>query len=174
MVLYRRKPKKATDKKEKAVRGKREVNHTSNLDRVFQFYIRLRDSMPNGMCRCISCGSIKPFSQIQAGHYYSRRHMATRWNEDNVHGECSGCNCFDGDHLIDYRRNLERKIGIARLQYLDFAHKTQRQWSDFEIIALIRHYGRLVMQISVTKGIPVASDVVRIIKSYERKYGKSI
>lgn len=147
----------------------REPNYMLDMDKVFQYYIRLRDAMPGGYCRCISCGKIKPFDLIQAGHFYSRKHMNTRWNEDNVNAECSGCNCFDGDHLLGYRQNLIKKIGLQKFQYLEVAHNLTRKWADFEIVVMVKHYGEKVLQLSSQKGIPVSKEVLAIIKRYEKK-----
>mgnify|MGYP000753767064 CR=1 FL=1 len=56
----------------------------NRLDVVFAKYIRLRDVMPNGMFRCISCGNILPFDESDCGHYINRQHMATRFSEKKL------------------------------------------------------------------------------------------
>jgi len=63
------------------------------VDKVFSLYIRLRDSRPWHFMkfRCISCGDVKDFDQMDAGHFVSRNAMAIRWNADNVSGECRRC-----------------------------------------------------------------------------------
>ena len=53
----------------------------AKFDKEFSLYIRLRDCMPNGYFRCISCGQIKPFEQADAGHFFSRTHLSTRFDE---------------------------------------------------------------------------------------------
>jgi len=159
--MIRRTPLKRTSKK-------REPNYTADMDRVFQYYIRLRDVMPGGYGRCISCGKIRPFNHLQAGHFYSRRHMSTRWNEDNVHAECEGCNCFDGDHLLSYQQNLAKKIGMERMQYLAVAHNQTRNWHPFEIQTMVKHYGEEVIRLASVKGLPIAEDVMRIIRKYQK------
>ena len=65
---------------------KKKPDLKAKLDKEFSLFIRLRDVMPNGYFRCISCGQIKPFEQADCGHYFSRTHLATRFNEDNCHG----------------------------------------------------------------------------------------
>lgn len=126
---------------------------TERLDKVFSRYVRLRDAMPSGTFRCISCGKIKPIGQADAGHFYSRRHMATRFDEDNVHCECRSCNRFSADHIISYRENLIRKIGEQRFLLLEVkAHET-RKWSHFELEQLIKYYRALVEKLQRDKGI---------------------
>ena len=123
------------------------------LDTVFSRYIRLRDAMPSGMFRCISCGKIKPIEQADAGHYHSRRHMSTRFDEDNVNAECRFCNRFSADHIIGYRENLIKKIGEQRFLLLEVkAHETHK-WSAFELEQLTKYYRALANKLQHEKGI---------------------
>ena len=141
--------------------------HTDELDKVFQFYIRLRDARPDGRCKCISCGKIVPFDKIQAGHYRSRKNMSTRWSELNVNGECFTCNCMEGDHLINYRKNLIKKIGESKVNWLDAYCNEAYKWSDFELVIMIKDYCKKCLTISKEKGIPISQTVQKIIKKYE-------
>lgn len=123
------------------------------LDKVFSKYIRLRDAMPSGLFRCISCGKIKPIGQADCGHFHSRTHMSTRFDEDNCHAECRYCNRFSADHLIGYRENLIKKIGEQRFLLLEVkAHET-RKWSHFELEQLTKYYKSLVKKLQKEKGI---------------------
>jgi hypothetical protein len=123
------------------------------LDKMFSKYIRLRDAMPSGLFRCISCGKIKPIGQADCGHFHSRTHMSTRFDEDNCHAECRYCNRFSADHLIGYRENLIRKIGEQRYLLLEVkAHET-RKWSHFELEQLVKYYKALVEKLQKEKGI---------------------
>lgn len=135
----------------KPKRGKTDL--VKKLDRVFSLYIRLRDAMPGGLTKCISCGHIKPFSSMDAGHYISRTHMATRFSEYNVHSECSYCNRFRADHLIDYRENLIRKIGQNMYDILLWQGKQTKKWSDFELQQLIVYYTEQVKTLRKIKNI---------------------
>lgn len=92
------------------------------LDKVYSRYIRLRDAYPNGMIRCISCGRVLPFDQFDCGHYFSRYHLSTRWDEHNCNAECIRCNRFDPNHLVGYKRNLIAKIGQKAYDELERKH----------------------------------------------------
>lgn len=145
--------KKKTDKPKK--RQASQATLVKKLDKVFSQYIRLRDAFPNGTFRCISCGKIKPFDQSDCGHYHSRRHMSTRFDEENCNSECRFCNRFSADHLIGYRENLIRKIGTQRFQLLEVkAHQTKK-WSCWELEELIKYYSILVKKLSEEKGIRI-------------------
>lgn len=138
-------------RKQKTGRGK--TDYIKKLDKVFSLYIRLRDAYPNGMFRCISCGQIKPFSQADAGHYFSRTHMNTRYDEDNVNSECRFCNRFKADHLISYRENLIKRIGEQRYDNLEWKSHQTKKWSDFELKELIKYYTILSEKIRKEKGL---------------------
>lgn len=135
------------------VKIQRRTDYIKKLDRVFSEFIRLRDTMPNGMFRCISCGKIKPYSQADCGHYHSRTHMSTRFDEENANAECRACNRFCADHLVGYRKNLIAKIGEHRLDVLEWrAHQTKK-WSDFELKELIKHYQAKIKDLKGEKGL---------------------
>lgn len=154
----KRKPKKekALPLFEKAgVKVKRKPDLVKKLDKVFSLFIRLRDTLPSGYFRCISCGQIKRYDQADCGHFYSRTHMATRFDEDNCSAECSACNRFSADHLINYQTNLIKKIGMSRFELLGVKARSTKKWTDFELEAMIKHYTHEVKRLSTEKGIKV-------------------
>lgn len=157
MPYYMKRKKKDTSDKPKA-RSKTQPSLTTlrdKLDTVFSKYIRLRDAMPSGMFRCISCGKIKPIDQADCGHFHSRIHMSTRFDEDNCNAECRFCNRFSADHLIGYRENLIKKIGQQRFLLLEVrAHETKK-WSSFELEQLIKYYRALVQKLEKDKGLKI-------------------
>lgn len=135
------------------VKIQRRTDYIKKLDRVFSEFIRLRDTMPNGMFRCISCGKIKPYSQADCGHYHSRTHMSTRFDEENANAECRACNRFCADHLVGYRKNLIAKIGEHRLDVLEWRAHQMKKWSDFELKELIKHYQAKIKYLKGEKGL---------------------
>lgn len=150
---------KKTKKEIKPLTGKkvkRKADLVKKLDKVFSLYIRLRDSMPSGYFKCISCGQIKRFDQADCGHFFGRKHMATRFDEDNCSAECSSCNRFVSDHLIGYQTNLIRKIGMSRFELLILKANSTKKWCDFELEAMINHYTNEVKRLSSEKGIKVS------------------
>lgn len=159
-----------TPKNQKPKRPRRTTpNYVSDMDKVFQYYVRLRDAMPGGYTKCISCGKIKPFDQMQAGHFFGRASFSTRWSEDNVHSECIWDNCYNGEHLLGYRDNLIKKIGQQRFNFLAVQRNKVKKWSDFEIQAMIVHYGKLCLQLSSSKKIHISKGVLDIIKRYDKR-----
>lgn len=117
----------------------------NELQTVFNEFIRLRDSEKP----CISCGEFKP---LQAGHFFAvKGYDALRFNEDNVHGECAGCNCFNESHLIYYHDRLIERIGQERVDELKLCAETYKRlgykWSKSELKELIIEYKERVKQL---------------------------
>lgn len=136
-------------KKKKSTAKKSDVRRlTEKLDTIFSQYIRLRDSKPYGykFFRCISCGRVLPIEKADNGHFFSRRHMSTRFDEDNCNAECSYDNRFNSEHLVGYEKNLKVKLGKQRFLLLEVkAHQT-KQWSAWELEQLCNYYKKKIQE----------------------------
>lgn len=106
------------------------------LETVFHAYIRKRDGP-----FCISCGEEVPESFIQAGHYMPSTYSTLKFSELNVNSECYVCNCMDQNHLVGYRQNLIKKIGLEMVLYLE-SHSLSNtvKWDRDELEKLINYY----------------------------------
>lgn len=85
--------------------------------KAFNKYIRLRDAE----LECISCDKPAVWGgQWHAGHFKTvGARPDLRFNEDNVHKQCSVCNNHLSGNLNNYRDGLIAKIGIERVLALD-------------------------------------------------------
>lgn len=106
-------------------------------------YVRKRDSINEfGDFICISCSRLKPKSQCNAGHYFSRgNYGSVRFNLDNIHAQCIQCNLHLHGNLIPYQKNLIKKIGQERYDSLDMmAHFRGYKHDRFMLIDIIEKY----------------------------------
>lgn len=89
---------------------------------VFNTYIRLRDKeLP-----CISCGKLE-VKQWHAGHFISvGSNSSIRFEENNVHKQCSRCNVFLSGNYKGYRENLLKKIGAEMVNWLEGYHPVRK------------------------------------------------
>lgn len=117
------------------------------LDEVFSRYIRLRDADEHGYIRCISCGRIHHFSKMQNGHFINRKHMSTRFDEQNCNGQCIKCNMYDEGCNAGYEFGLKRKYGPQIINILYLRKHTYKKWDSFELEALIEHYKKEVKKL---------------------------
>lgn len=128
-------------------------NLKNKLDRIFSEFIRLRDSDANGYCRCISCGKIQYWREVDCGHYVNRGHMGTRFSERNCNAQCRKCNRFDEGCNIGYTRGLIAKYGIKVINELDAKKHNYTHLTSFDYEVLIKHYQYEVKRLKEEKGI---------------------
>ena len=112
------------------------------LDAVFSEYIRLRNADKNGNVTCFTCGKVEYWKRkgMQAGHFQSRKHYATRWDEINVQVQCSGCNVFKYGEQYKFALNLDKKFGDGTAEELFIKAKEIVKFSTKELETLITYY----------------------------------
>lgn len=102
-------------------------------------YIRLRDKDKG----CFVCGrpfEDKPGRVQHAGHVRSRGAAGhLRFVEDNIHGECEGCNGPHGAKPHQIKAGAIQRIGEARFLELE-ADNTPHKWQREELIAIKETY----------------------------------
>ena len=160
MVLKRTTPLKKTPIKRKPWVKKAEKAGISKpklikeLDAWFSRYIRLKYSDSRGYCRCISCGKVYFWKEIQNGHYMSRRYMSTRFSEDNCRPQGVECNIFNQGAIQMYRRALIKEIGEQRVDLIEVrARQENKNWSLFELKQLIEYYKKEVEKLLDEKNL---------------------
>lgn len=120
--------------KQKSVVVKSLPELKKTAQKYFNAFIRRRDASRG----CISCVKTKI---DHAGHYMAQGSSgALRFDEDNVHGQCSGCNVFKHGNLIEYRINLIKKIGEERVDALEFHRHDVKKWTREELQEIIDRY----------------------------------
>lgn len=112
----------------------------------FSLFIRLRDS-ENGYCQCISCGAIKHYNEMQAGHFVSRRHMSVKYNEMNVNAQCVYCNYYLSGNQAKHGIGIDNKYGKGTADKLLALSKTSKKLSQFEIKEMSDYYRKKVNKI---------------------------
>lgn len=104
----------------------------NKIDKPFHEYIRRRDVDNNtGYCSCISCGKKVHFTETDAGHFIGRQHLATRYDERNVHAQCRKCNRFEYGRQYEYSISLGKKLSNQLLKKSRGVLKlTDPEWQD--------------------------------------------
>ena len=112
--------------REAKVRLKSKSDWLKETQTVFNQFIRLRDKEEP----CISCQRHHK-GQYHSGHYRSvGAHPELRFDELNVHKQCSVCNNYLSGSLVEYRINLINKIGIDAVNYLEGKHELKHYTID--------------------------------------------
>ena len=106
----------------------------------------MRDAK-DGTCICISCGDMKYWKLMDAGHFVNRRHMSLRYSETNVNAQCRKCNRFDEGNSIGYAIGLTEKYGKDVINKLMIAKKTSVKYTKFEFMTMINFYKKKVWEL---------------------------
>jgi hypothetical protein len=117
------------------------------LDTVFSLYVRTKHSK-NGVCTCCTCGRKFEIKKIQAGHFQSRKHYSTRWDELNVHPQCPKCNVFSQGEQYEYAKFLNRTYGEGTAESLVEKARDLVKFSQYELEEMIEHYQQELRRLS--------------------------
>jgi len=112
---------------------------------VFNEYIRKRDAS----LKCVSCQHSGDTRQWHAGHYRPAGNVAIlRFDERNVHKQCSICNNHLSGNLVNYRKELIVRIGLDQVEELE-ATNEPKQYTIEEYAQIIKTYKQKIKQLSV-------------------------
>jgi hypothetical protein len=105
---------------------------------AFNAFVRARDADKP----CISCGKPPDDSANgwDASHYRSvgsSPHL--RFVQDNCHKSCKHCNQFLAGNIVEYRKGLIERIGLARVEQIE-SDQTVRKYTKEGLQEIARHY----------------------------------
>ena len=123
------------------------------LDTVFSQFIRLRASDHRGMGECFTCGAVRHYTEVDAGHFMSRACMSVRWSETNVQSQCKRCNGFRSGEQYIFSIRLDELYGEGTAERLLIESKQTRKWTRDELEQMYHHYKRKVDELKSTKGL---------------------
>tara|TARA_R110000824_G_scaffold10830_1_gene47398 strand:- start:3 stop:410 length:408 start_codon:yes stop_codon:yes gene_type:complete len=124
------------------------------LDAIFSLFIRLRDATDEGLVQCFTCRKVSHYkSGMQNGHFQSRKHYSTRWDETNCQTQCVGCNMFRAGEQYKFAIALESKYGEGTAEELEWLARTIMKVSRIDYEEKITYYKDLVEKIKKEKGI---------------------
>lgn len=112
--------KEATEKA-KSKSGKSAAMKTADL--WHSRYVRMKYSFPDVsgkelLCKCYTCGSIKPIKIAECGHYHGRGIKATRYDENNSRPQCTRCNKFLSGCHTAFEKHLTEEVGVEVVEEL--------------------------------------------------------
>lgn len=125
-----------------------------NLDNTFSKFIRLRDSDNNGRCKCITCSRDGYWTKegMQAGHFQTRTKYSTRWDEQNVHAQCDGCNMRNGGQQYVHGKEIDKKYGEGTADAIVLRSNQTKKFTTFELKEMRKHYLAEVNKLMKEKG----------------------
>jgi len=123
------------------------------LDREFSLYVRLSAADSNGYVKCITCGKMKRWNEVDNGHYIGRKHLATRFNEANCKPQCKWCNGhMEGQHFI-FRSRLIELYGEEEIKKMEALAQVTKSENCESLRYKINECREKVKQLKIEKGL---------------------
>lgn len=113
------------------------------LDTIFSQYIRLRKTK-GGVSECYTCGKKDHWKKLQCGHFMSRKHYATRWDELNCQVQCYKCNIHGYGEQFRFGQRLNKEYGDDTADILESKCRNIAKFDNGDLLALIDYYKSLV------------------------------
>ena len=115
---------------------------------LFSEIIRLRDCKETmgrtDWGKCCTCGIIKPFDELDAGHFIPGHHNAVYFDMRNVHAQCRHCNRFLEGNGPEYTPFMLKKYGQ---EVIDELKELNKQTVPLKVF----HYQIMYNQFKVIK-----------------------
>ena len=112
----------------------------ADLDKVFSIFIRLRDIDADGFSYCVTCGKPMTLKTSQCGHFISRRHFSTRWEEKNCAAQCYACNMHNQGKQYEFGLAIDNRFGVGTAQKLLIQSKNKFKKDKSILQILINKY----------------------------------
>lgn len=117
------------------------------LDVLFSQYIRRRNADHLGRVKCFTCGVEKHWKEQQAGHFQSRSHHSTRWDEVNVQIQCVKCNMFRQGEQYKFGLYLDDRFGDGTAEELENRAKTIVKLNRVDYEEAIERYKQKIREL---------------------------
>ena len=115
--------------------------------KVFSEYIRRRYANDQGMVPCITCGTVKHWKELQAGHFIPGRHNGVLFDVRNCHQQCYQCNVPLKSNPIKYREVMENRYGQEVIEELIAFDATNKQLKVWELVDLKDGFAQLITEL---------------------------
>lgn len=110
-------------------------------DKVFSEWIRRGAVFDNiGTAVCVTCAAPHHWKRLQCGHFVSRVHLATRWDEQNCAPQCYACNILRRGSPAEFAQWLMESRGLAIIDELVERKRTSVKYTRADLTALIDTY----------------------------------
>ena len=97
-------------------------------------FVRIED-LP---VRCCTCGIVKRWPDMDAGHFISRGlggRSGVYFDERNIHAQCKRCNGFKQGDTLAYEDFMRKRYGQAVIDELRLKDKIPHRWGELQLKA---------------------------------------
>lgn len=109
-------------------------------DALYSEFIRKRFADKDGMVACCTCGTIKHWTEMDAGHFIGRSCNTLRYHPMNAHAQCRSCN-RGGRRIMMYIKFMYEKYGAKFIDVLLPIEQQTHTWTEKELRKIIEEFG---------------------------------
>jgi len=121
------------------------------LWRIFSLYIRLRDSDKNGYGNCVTCNKHIHYQGNHCGHFISRKHLATKFDEQNCALQCVYCNTYNQGEQFKFGREIDKRYGEGTAEKILLKSRQVCKRGKAEIEVMEKYYKERVKELKSLK-----------------------
>ena len=92
------------------------------------------------MGRCFTCGAVKDFKSLQAGHFIPGRHPAYLFEPQQVHAQCYHCNVGLKGNWPEYYKEMVKRHGLEVVEKIINEKRVIKQFKVPELIEIYEKY----------------------------------
>ena len=89
---------------------------------------------------CVTCGTIKNWKELQAGHFIPGRHNSILFDERGCHPQCYHCNIGLKGNPRAYDRYMKTIYGEVVIKELERLDQITKEFKPYELEAIIDIY----------------------------------
>ena len=115
-------------------------------------YVRLKASDHAGFAACVTCGIVKPWEDLQAGHWIpAAKGNAMRWDLRNIHPQCHRCNVHLGSNGPAYTQYMHRRYGVEECDEMIALSNTVRKIKPAEYELMIEQMAERLADLALRR-----------------------
>jgi hypothetical protein len=123
------------------------------LWKIFSEYRRLLDTDQNGNGHCVTCGKPLHWKEGHCGHFISRRHKATKYDEQNTALQCAYCNTYNQGEQFKFAKEIDKRYGKGTADKILIKSRNVSKFGTFEIDQLTKYYKEKLKELKKSKNI---------------------
>ncbi len=102
---------------------------------------RMESADENGYCRCVTCGKVEHYKNMDGGHYIPRTKTATKLERYNINVQCKSCNMYRKEESkCKYSIYMIETYGYDYVKWLNDESKKVKKWVRSEVEDIIQRF----------------------------------
>ena len=106
---------------------------------------RQKDKNQAGYVTCVTCGLMKYWKEMHAGHFFHGSHQRPiSYDNRNIHAQCPACNTYKGGARDEYACYIAKRYGpnvLEELRLIKHQGKELKRVDLEELIERLTHEG---------------------------------